>query len=147
MDVVNIKGNSITEITPRGIRTQDGIEWELDAIFFATGFDAVDGNYKRMSITGPQGSLADTWSEGPESYLGISVHEFPNLFMILGLNGPFTNLPPTIETQVEFISDLISQANNCLKQSAIEAESSAVEQWSKTCDKLSANSLFRKTDS
>jgi cyclohexanone monooxygenase len=35
---------------------------------------------------------------------------FPNLFTIMGPNGPFTNLPPTIETQVEFISDVIEGA-------------------------------------
>ncbi|KAJ5869422.1 hypothetical protein N7455_004363 [Penicillium solitum] len=147
VDIVDIKANPITEITPRGIRTQEGTEREFDALVFATGFDAVDGNYKRMSITSSQMCLADAWSEGSESYLGISVHGFPNPFMILGPNGPFTTLPPTIETQVEFISDLILQANKSSKQNAIKAESSAVQQWSKTCDALSKSSLFRKTDS
>lgn len=152
VDIVDIKANPIREITPNGIRNQDGTEWELDALVFATGFDAVDGNYKRMSILGAgQKTLADSWSEGPESYLGISVPDFPNLFMILGPNGPFTNLPPTIETQVEFISDLISNAEQSVaaskKQPVVEADPVAVKNWSKICDELSAESLFRKTDS
>ncbi|OQD72773.1 hypothetical protein PENDEC_c019G06718 [Penicillium decumbens] len=151
VDIVDIQADPIAEITPTGIRTQ-GREWELDALVFATGFDAVDGNYKRMSIRGlKEKSLADSWSEGPESYLGVSVPDFPNLFMILGPNGPFTNLPPTIETQVEFISTLILKANNSAsvgtKHPLVEAEPTAVEDWSKICDELSANSLFRKTDS
>jgi cyclohexanone monooxygenase len=29
----------------------------------------------------------------------------------------------------------------------VEAESTAVEEWNKICDELSANSLFRRTDS
>ena len=36
---------------------------------------------------------------------------FPNMFMILGPNGPFTNLPPTIETQVEWIADAIGHVS------------------------------------
>jgi cyclohexanone monooxygenase len=84
VDVVDIKADPIIEITPKGIRTREK-EWEFDVLVFATGFDAVDGNYKRMSIHGSSHkSLADSWSEGPEAYLGVSVPDFPNLFMILG---------------------------------------------------------------
>jgi cyclohexanone monooxygenase len=153
VDIIDIKANPIAEITPNGIRTQDGSEWKLDVLVFATGFDAVDGNYKRMPILGTsRRSLADSWREGPESYLGVAVPNFPNLFMILGPNGPFTNLHPTIEAQVEFISHLIFEANksasfNPERQPLVEAEPNATKEWSKTCDELSVNSLFRKTDS
>ncbi|KAJ5779242.1 hypothetical protein N7457_006962 [Penicillium paradoxum] len=151
VDVVDINANPISEITPKGIRTQDGAEWEFDVIILATGFDAVDGNYKHLSITGSQRTLEDTWREGPESYLGISVSGFPNLFMITGPNSPFTNLPPTIETQVEFISQLILEANQSASSSSrqplVEAEPTAVLEWTRICDELSINSLFRKTDS
>ncbi|EXL67188.1 hypothetical protein FOPG_16665 [Fusarium oxysporum f. sp. conglutinans race 2 54008] len=65
--------------------------------------------------------------------------------MILGPNGPFTNLPPTIETQVEFISDIIQHANGLARQNGksptIEAEREAVHAWGKICDELSANTF------
>ncbi|KAK5031514.1 hypothetical protein LTR13_007842 [Exophiala sideris] len=114
VDLVDLKETRIIEITPTGVRTRGGKVHELDVIVFATGFDAVDGNYTRLAIRGRDGlNLKDHWSEvGPISYLGISMPSFPNMFMILGPNGPFTNLPPTIETQVEFISDLIETAEN-----------------------------------
>ncbi|KAJ5292094.1 hypothetical protein N7478_001345 [Penicillium angulare] len=152
VDVVDIKSNPISEITPTGIRTQDGTEFELDALIFATGFDAVDGSYKKLSIVGAnQKTLGDAWKEAPESYLGISVPEFPNFFMVLGPNSPFTNIPPTIETQVEFISDMIEKANQSgtikKNQAIVEAEPTATKDWCKQCDDLSAESLFRKTDS
>ena len=81
---------------------------ELDVLIFATGFDAVDGNYKRVDIRGRDG-------QGTAGSLGGRTHQlsrvattgFPNMFMILGPNGPFTNLPPTIETQVEWIAEAI----------------------------------------
>ncbi|ENH68050.1 Cyclohexanone 1,2-monooxygenase [Fusarium oxysporum f. sp. cubense race 1] len=152
VDIIDVNETPITEITPKGVRTSDGAEYDLDVLVFATGFDAVDGNYKRIPIQGASNkTLKDCWADGPDSYLGISVSDFPNLFMILGPNGPFTNLPPTIETQVEFISDIIQHANGLARQNGksptIEAEREAVHAWSKICDELSANSLFRRTDS
>jgi cyclohexanone monooxygenase len=175
--LVDLKTTPIAEIIPNGVRLNDGQVHELDILIFATGFDAIDGNYSRVAIKGRGGqSLKDHWSEiGPTSYLGVSVPNFPNLFMVLGPNGPFTNLPPTIETQVEFITDLIEKAEKPVARSSInsapvlnrdkvsavevddvtatevplivEATSEAERQWTDLCDQLSANSLFRKTDS
>jgi hypothetical protein len=34
------------------------------------------------------------------------------MFMVLGANSCFANIPPVIETQVEFISELISRASS-----------------------------------
>ena len=167
VDIVDIKATPIEEITPEGIKTSDGKVHELDVIVFATGFDAVDGNYTRLCIKGRSGkSLSDHWNEnGPSSYLGTSVPDFPNMFMILGPNSPFSNLPPAIETQVEFIADIIRTAGKAKSQTngttnghqedgkaaragaIIEAESSAEDEWVQLCDQLSAPSLFRKTDS
>ena len=103
--MVNLKETPITHVTEKGIVTTDGTLHELDVLILATGFDAVDGNYKRVDIRGRNGQgLRDHWADGPTSYLGVAATGFPNMFMILGPNGPFTNLPPTIETQVEWIS-------------------------------------------
>ncbi|KAK5063040.1 hypothetical protein LTR84_005116 [Exophiala bonariae] len=111
VDIVDLKANPIREFTAEGIKTADGTVHELDVVICATGFDAVDGNYTRVVIKGREGrTLKEHWSDGPTSYLGVAVPYFPNLFTILGPNGPFTNIPPTIETQVEFISDMIEDA-------------------------------------
>lgn len=75
VDIVNIKENPITRFTANGILTEDGTEHKLDMAIFATGFDAVDGNYTRLRIHGRHGqSLKDHWNDiGPQSYLGVSV--------------------------------------------------------------------------
>jgi cyclohexanone monooxygenase len=146
VDVVDLKERPITEMTEKGIKTGDGKEHELDVIIFATGFDAVDGNYTRVRIHGREGeTLEDDWEEGPTSYLGVCVPNFPNLFTITGPNGPFTNIPPTIETHAEFITQAIKQAeeNRTVVEVALEAEKG----WSQTCEQLAANSLFKVTDS
>ena len=93
VDVVDLKETPITALTENGIKTSDGKVHELDVIIFATGFDAVDGNYTRVAIKGRTGkSLKEHWAAGtnnggPTSYLGVCVSDFPNLFMITGKSG------------------------------------------------------------
>ncbi len=144
--LVDVKANPIVEITPKGIRTEDG-EHELDILVFATGFEAVDGNYIKMDIRGRNGiEMKDKWAKGPRSFNGMSNAGFPNMHMILGPNGPFTNLPPSIETQVEWISDFIGDMKEN-KQLTAEATLEAENAWCKTCEDVANMTLFPKADS
>jgi cyclohexanone monooxygenase len=149
VDVVLLSETPITEITPTGIRTSDGKEHGLDVIVFATGFDAVEGNYTRVNILGRKGiSLKEYWKDGPTSYVGVSVPEFPNLFTILGSGGPFTNIPPAIEAQVEFITKGVERVVRSGDKSAVvEATKEAEDNWIETCEKAVEGSLFKVTDS
>lgn len=147
VSLVSIKENPIAEITPAGVRTTDGVVHELDVLVFATGFDAVDGHYTQMDLRGRDGQpIQDHWKNGPTSYLGVTTAGFPNLFMILGPNGPFTNLPPSIEVQVEWIIDLISEAR-ARGAGVIEATKEAEDAWTATCDEIAHFTLFPKADS
>ncbi|NJP27328.1 NAD(P)/FAD-dependent oxidoreductase [Microbispora sp. SCL1-1] len=147
VSLVSIKETPIKEITPTGVLTEDGVEHELDILVFATGFDAVDGSYKRMDIRGRDGvPIRDHWDDGPTSYLGVATHGFPNLFMVLGPNSAFSNLPPGIETQVEWIGDLIRTAEEN-GTTVIEATRDAEDEWTETCRKLADYTLFPKVKS
>ena len=147
VSLVSIKENPIEEITPQGVRTADGAEHELDVLVFATGFDAVDGNYRAMDLRGRGGQHVNQhWQEAPTSYLGLTTAGFPNMFMILGPNGPFTNLPPSIETQVEFITDLIAKAERS-GPAVVEATAEAEEGWTATCNEIAHMTLFPKAES
>jgi cyclohexanone monooxygenase len=140
--LVNVKENPISELTAAGVRTADGTVHELDVLVCATGFDAVDGNYRRLNIRGRNGqSLGEKWQHGPTSYLGIATSGFPNMFMILGPNGPFTNLPPSIETQVEWIADTIEHL--APKEDAwIDVKDEVEETWTVTCGEIADATLF-----
>lgn len=143
----DIKANPISQITENGVMLENGDFIELDMLIFATGFDAVDGNYLRMDIKGKGGlPIKEYWKQGPTSYLGMTVHNYPNMFMILGPNGPFTNLPPSIETQVEWISDCIKYAyqNNI---EAVEAPKKNEENWTQICTETANQTLFPKAQS
>ncbi|MDO8177856.1 MAG: NAD(P)/FAD-dependent oxidoreductase [Undibacterium sp.] len=147
VQLLDVKANPIMEITPKGVKTADGVEHELDMLIFATGFDAVDGNYTKIDIRGRQGlAIQDHWKNGPTSYLGVMNVNYPNMFMILGPNGPFTNLPPTIESQVEWISELIQDVNAKGIQT-VEPTAEAELSWTKTCQDIANMTLFPKADS
>ncbi|MFD4194112.1 flavin-containing monooxygenase [Amycolatopsis thermoflava] len=121
---------------PGGVRTADGIEHELDILVFATGFDAVGGNYRAMDLRGRGGRhINEHWAGGPTSYLGVSPAGFPNMFMILGPNGPFTNLPPSIATQVDWIGELIATAERTGVRT-VEPAREAEDQWTATCAEI-----------
>ncbi|EXF95873.1 cyclohexanone monooxygenase [Pseudomonas fluorescens HK44] len=147
VSLVDVKANPIEEITAKGIRTADGVEHELDVLVFATGFDAVDGNYKRIDIRGRDNvSINDHWADGPSSYMSVATANFPNMFMILGPNGPFTNLPPTIETEVEWVSELITfMEENEL--ACVEPDPQSEHEWGVICQEIADQTLFAKTDS
>jgi cation diffusion facilitator CzcD-associated flavoprotein CzcO len=145
--LADVKTDPIAEFTPNGIRLESGAEHELDVVIFATGFDAVDGNYTRIDMRGRGGvTMRDKWKEGPLGYLGMMETDFPNFFMILGPNGPFTNLPPSIETQVEWISDTISMMED-KGLSCIEPAEAARDEWVRTCREIADMTLFPKAES
>lgn len=145
--LADVKSDPIAEFTPNGIRLESGEEHELDVVIFATGFDAVDGNYVKMDLRGRGGvTMRDTWKEGPLGYLGMMEVDFPNFFMILGPNGPFTNLPPSIETQVEWISETISTMEGSGVKS-VEPTVEARDAWVGTCREIADMTLFPKAES
>jgi cyclohexanone monooxygenase len=147
VSLVNIKENPIVELTESGVKTADGQVHELDVLVCATGFDAVDGNYKRIDIRGLDNELLrDHWADGPTSYLGMATTGFPNMFMILGPNGPFTNLPPSIETQVEWIAGTIGYLMP--KAGAwMDVRADTETEWTEICADIADQTLFPKVAS
>lgn len=88
-DNVDVVTHAITKVTPKGVVDSEGVEHEVDAIVYATGFDTQDF-LQSIDITGTRGQkLATQWADGAHAYLGMYVPNFPNLFVTYG---PNTNL-------------------------------------------------------
>jgi cation diffusion facilitator CzcD-associated flavoprotein CzcO len=86
---VELVTDPIERVVPGGVVTASGTSREADVIIYGTGFKSLDF-LAPMSVTGLGGRrLHETWRDGAEAYLGISVSGFPNFFM---LYGPNTNL-------------------------------------------------------
>jgi hypothetical protein len=68
------------------------------------------------------------------------------MFMILGPNGPFTNLPPSIETQVEWIGELVRNAEQGGVRT-VEPTREAEDSWTATCEEIAHMTLFPQAES
>src|SRR5215468_10249652 len=120
----------IEEITEKGIRA-GGKEYPVDIIVIATGFDAMTGPLKNLGIKGRGGrALAQEWQDGPQSYLGLAIAGYPNLFTITGPQSPsvLSNMPVSIEQHVEWITECIAHMRRN-KLASIEASPQAQEAW------------------
>ena len=130
VSLIDVSDAPIESITPQGVRAK-GQEYKVDAIVFATGFDAMTGALLKMDIRGKGGlALREKWRDGPRSYLGLGIAGFPNLFTVTGPGSPsvLTNMLPTIEQHVDWIADTL----RFLRErglSRIEPSQQAEEDW------------------
>jgi cation diffusion facilitator CzcD-associated flavoprotein CzcO len=129
--LIDLRKGGITEITPDGIRTEQG-DFEFDVILFATGFDAMTGALNRIEIRGKGGQrLRDCWTnEGPRTYLGLQIAGFPNLFTITGPGSPsvLANMVLGIEQHVDWIGRCLVYLRE-QGYKTIEATEAAQEAW------------------
>jgi cation diffusion facilitator CzcD-associated flavoprotein CzcO len=102
---VELIADRIAEVTAAGIRTQDGGERPADMLVLATGF-ATHGFVAPMEIAGAGGRrLSEAWADVPRAYLGLSVPDFPNMFLLYGpnTNGGSGSVVNTIESGVNHL--------------------------------------------
>ena len=128
--LVDVKSAPIEEITKTGLRTTQS-SYELDAIVFATGFDAMTGAMLDIDIRVKDGaSLKEAWSAGPRTYLGLMIAGFPNLFTITGPGSPGvkSNMMLSIEQHTNWIVDCLQHLRS-RHHRRIEVEPEAEESW------------------
>jgi len=133
VELIDVAANPIVGVTPHGVQVDDESQTvhEIDTLVFATGFDAMTGSILRVDITGRDGvTMTDAWSSGPQTYLGLSVPQFPNLFTISGPGSPsvLTNMVVSIEQHVEWIAACIKHLQDHDK-TCIEATEEASASW------------------
>jgi cation diffusion facilitator CzcD-associated flavoprotein CzcO len=146
--LVDLKRTPIEEITATGIATSGG-QHDLDVIIYATGFDALTGPLQALGIRGRAGrALTEVWAEGPRTYLGLSVPDFPNLFTITGPGSPsvLSNMPVSIEQHVEWIGDCLAWLREH-DLDRIEATESATASWTEHVQAVAAKTLYPKAAS
>ncbi len=110
-DNVELVTDGIASIRPHGVATRDGRERSADTIVYGTGFKAMEP-LSDLSITGRAGQdLAQTWTTGPEAYLGITVTGFPNFFMLMGPNTGLghNSMIYMIESQIQYVVESLKR--------------------------------------
>ena len=141
--LVDVKASPIEEIIPSGVKTKDA-SYALDALIFATGFDAMTGAIFDIDIVGKKGlKLKAKWSDGPKTYLGIMTADFPNLFMVTGPGSPSvkTNMVPHIEQHVNWIADCVSFMES-QQYSTIDANKQKESEWVQHVNDVANSTLY-----
>jgi cation diffusion facilitator CzcD-associated flavoprotein CzcO len=141
--LVDTLGRGVERITEKGL-VFDGVEYEVDCIIFATGFE-VGTAYTRRSgfeVYGRGGkALSDHWSKGMRTLHGFYSAGFPNCFhMGITQNALTANFPHMLEEQSQHIASLISHAK-ANEARCIEPTPEAEEQWIATIKAKALNAL------
>jgi len=81
IDVSATKG--VEQITEKGFIAH-GVEYQVDCIIFASGFEVSSDLDRRWGISVVQGrggkSIYEHWADGPQTLHGVMAHGFPNQF-------------------------------------------------------------------
>lgn len=105
---VKLVAEGVSEITENGIVTETGESIPLDAIIYGTGFYATEFHrlYQAIGLSGY--NLFEKWNtEGAEAYYGITIHDYPNLAVIVGPNTGLghNSIIHMMESQYKYILD------------------------------------------
>jgi cation diffusion facilitator CzcD-associated flavoprotein CzcO len=85
-DNVDVVVEPIERVVEQGLIAADGTLHEADCIIWGTGFKTNDFMFP-MRVQGAGGvELSDSWAQGAHAHLGMTVPDFPNLFVLYGPN-------------------------------------------------------------
>ena len=150
VSLIDTTATPITRCTDNGVDTS-GDFYPLDILIFATGFDAGTGALTAIDIRGRDGLLLrEAWArDGVRAWMGLQVHGFPNMFMIMAPLSPaaaFCNVPTCSQQQADWISNCIAYTN-ARGHKSIEPTAQAEAAWGEHHDELANATLVPKTKS
>ncbi len=131
--LVDTKGKGVDRVTEHGV-VVDGVEYEVDCLIFATGFE-VGTAYTRRAEFGLYGrngvSLSDAWAKGMRTYHGFLSHGFPNCFhMGLTQTGLTANFTYMLDNPAHHLAQPLAQVKS-RKAKTIEPTPEAEAEWVK----------------
>jgi cyclohexanone monooxygenase len=142
--LVDVREDPISRADENGFVLASGASYDLDAVVFATGYDAMTGSVLAIDIRGRDGvSIRDAWKEGPQTFLGLCMAGFPNLFVVTGPGSPsvLANMVLCIEHHIEWITQLlVFMRENGV--SLMEPELEAQKNWVRHVDDLARPTLY-----
>lgn len=147
--LVDVRETPIERITSKGIKTMDGVEYPMDILVMATGFDAVTGGLTQIDIRGTDGrAIKDKWADGVATYLGMATANYPNMFWVYGPQAPtaFCNGPTCAELHGDWIVDCVKYMRDS-GLTRVEATPAAEQEWTQHVRELNDVTLFPLADS
>jgi cyclohexanone monooxygenase len=138
VDVSECKG--VERVTEKGL-VANGVEYEVDCIIWASGFEITTEISRRYAIDVIEGrdglSLFDHWRDGYKSLHGMTSVGFPNQFFTGFIQGGVSgNTTAMFEQQAEHIAYIISEAI-AHGATTVEPSQQAQDDWVKTIREVS----------
>lgn len=144
VDVADSKG--VDKLTEKGI-VAGGVEYEVDCVIFASGFEISTEISRRYAIDVIEGrdgvSLFDHWRDGFATLHGMTSRGFPNQFHTGFIQGGVSaNTTAMFEQQAEHIAYIIAEALN-RSATVVEPSEEGQNGWVNTIRELAFdNSAF-----
>ncbi|WP_324742375.1 NAD(P)/FAD-dependent oxidoreductase [Tsuneonella sp. CC-YZS046] len=148
VSLIDLRSEKLQQIEKDGIRTEQGF-YPVDVLILATGYDAMTGALLAIDIRTTAGkSLREQWSHGPQTYLGLGIAGFPNMFVVTGPGSPsvFSNMVLSVEHDMDWIAECLDYLRE-RGFPAIEADAEAQEAWMDHVDQLARGTLVNKAAS
>ena len=129
--LVDTEGRGVELITPTGI-VANGVEYELDCLIYATGFE-VGTDYARRSgyqVYGTDGiTISEKWANGVSTFHGFFSRGFPNCFIISTAQSGFSvNFPHMLNEQSIHVAHIVKHVSeNGITR--LEASETAENDW------------------
>ena len=121
-DDVTLSTDGVREIVADGVIDANGVKHEADIIIYGTGFHVIDA-FDYLDVKGRDGvDLATQFREnGVETYMGMTIHGFPNLYFMLGPNTALghNSVVFMIEQQTKYIVKMLDEMD---RRGAVAAE-------------------------
>ena len=127
----------------------NGVEYEVDCIIFATGFEVGTAYTRRagFEIIGRGGrTLSEHWADGLRTLHGFSSHGFPNCFYLgITQNTLTPNFPHMLDEQAGHVAHVVREAD--LRQAkSVEPTAEAEAAWRQTIRDTALNNLKFRQD-
>ena len=111
-DNVELNTAGVAEIVSDGVIDAQGVKHDADVVIWGTGFHVIDA-FDYLDIKGREGrDLATQFrDDGVETYLGMTIHGFPNLYFMLGPNTALghNSVVFMIEQQTKYIISMLEE--------------------------------------
>jgi len=137
--LIDTDGRGVERITESGV-VANGVEYEVECIIFATGFE-VGTDYTRRAgydLVGRDGvKLSEKWADGVRTMHGLHVCGFPNLFIMSNAQSGFTtNFPHAMDEAARHIGYIIGECS-AGNVNTVEAQQQAEDEWVEEIKRLS----------
>ena len=140
--LVDTQGRGLEAMTEDGV-VANGVEWKVDCVIFATGFE-VDTPYTHRTnfdIRGLRQTLSEKWANGLATLHGLMTSGFPNFFVMPGINSQSVTTTNLVDTMDENATQIAYVIGEIERRGALyfDVDEAAEAEWVETIIECAAD--------